>query len=41
MAEIEKNALRTVTVLDEGEVSDFNRVNYVRVGERCDGQRRD
>lgn len=41
MAEIEKNALRTVTVLDEGEVSDFNRVNYVRVGERSDGQRLD
>ena len=34
-------AVRTVQVLDESDVTDFGRVNYVRVSERSDGQRLD
>ena len=41
MAELANTAARTVTVIDESEVRDFNRVNYVRVSERSDGQRLD
>lgn len=41
MTESTKTEFRTVTVLDESEVIDFNRVNYVRVGERSQGQRLD
>ena len=41
MAELANTAARTVTIIDESEVRDFNRVNYVRVSERSDGQRLD
>lgn len=41
MAEIARSAVGGVDVLDESDVNDFNRVNYVRVSERSEGQRLD
>ena len=41
MADQATIAVRTVQVLDESDVTDFGRVNYVRVSERSDGQRLD
>lgn len=41
MAESANTTARTVVVLEETDVQDFNRVNYVRVSERSDGQRLD
>lgn len=41
MAESANTAPRTVVVFEETDIHDFNRVNYVRVSERSDGQRLD